>query len=302
MIAHQVGLAGDDLVEGRDRAGGRQSGKGGEGELGVGEELLPDAAALITEHAEVQGRRGRKGGSRGGAAVGDELGGGEVGGDEVEGDKPVGVVPGVGGPEGSLGFVIGVRSVEGRRFAGPVARRVPDARGVLEAIEERRGDAFEGQRMGGAAHARGKIPAKDEVVDLAVEVFGRDVVFNGGEEEGVEFVGGDVHPVGGDVEPADVVGGDAVDGGVVGAELDGIGRVGVDEDEGVEGAAAGEEGGRRERQQGDQQPGPQPPGFLRLPHGLHLEGSIPPPGRESNPAFVTPAHFEAGAGGGRRGW
>ena len=63
-----------------------------------------------------------------------------------------------------------------------------------------------------------------------------------GESEGLQ--------VGVDAEAADVVVGDAMGGGVVVAQIDGIRGVGVDDDEGVEGPAAGEEGGRRQKQQG----------------------------------------------------
>ena len=69
------------------------------------------------------------------------------------------------------------------------------------------------------------------------------MVADGGEEKGLEVVGREDDEVGGQVDGADVVGGDAMGGGVVVAEFDGVGGIGVDEDEGVEGAGGAGGGG-----------------------------------------------------------
>jgi methylmalonyl-CoA mutase cobalamin-binding subunit len=48
-----------------------------------------------------------------------------------------------------------------------------NSRGVLEAVEEGGRDALD------VVHAGGEIPAEDDEVDLAAEIFGGDVVVDG---------------------------------------------------------------------------------------------------------------------------
>ena len=208
----------------------------------MGEARFADAATGAAVDVQVD-RGGGERGLRGGAAVRRQLGGGQVGGDEMERDEPVGGVPGVGRAERALGAEVFVGGVLGQ-IAADAALVV--AGRVLESVEERGGDAFD------VVDPRGKILAEHDEIDSALQILGGEMVVDGVAQSVAELDGGQRGQVGGEADGTDLVVGNAVLRGVVFAQFDGGGGVGVDDDQGAERIGAAERQRRRQETQGQE--------------------------------------------------
>ena len=84
-----------------------------------------------------------------------------------------------------------------------------------------------------------EVLAEHDEIDLAFQILRGQMVVDGIAQSVAELDGRERGQVGGDADGADLVGGNAVLFGVVGTQFDGIRGVGVDDDEGAEGVAAG---------------------------------------------------------------
>ena len=164
----------------------------------------------------------------------------------MERDESLSGIPSIGGPEGAFSPVVFIRGI-GRKLAISVWGII-SARGVFEAVKQRGSNPFGGFYVWGTSHARGKIPAQHDDVDLIGEIFFRNVVRDGGEQLVLKLIGRDGDQICGDVDVADVMGGNAVLSGIVLAQLNGVGGVRIHDHERVEGSPAGKENRRRDHQ------------------------------------------------------